>query len=168
MFRLVLRSLAILATAGLMTACSSMPEWTKPSTWYDGVTETKKAEEAKPAADSAKTEVASTPANGVLPPVDDPLAPEQPAGPRIKTANTPTEFPNLSTQTEPREASTTESQRREIRDSLVADRDKAQHTADELRGGTTPAAAPPAAAKPAAQPAPAADGEKKDEEKPSE
>jgi hypothetical protein len=164
MSRLVLRSLAILAAAGLVTACSSMPEWTKPSTWYDGVTETKKTQEAKPAADSAKAEVASTPAKEEGAPVIDPLAPEQPAGPRINAASTPTEFPNLSAQPAPREATTTESQRREIRDSLVADRDKAQHTADELRGGTTPAAPPPAAAKPAANPAPA-DGEKKDEEK---
>lgn len=166
--RLVLRSLAILAAAGLLSACSSMPEWTKPTTWYDGVTETKKPEEATPTADKAKTEVASTPKDGELPPVVDPLEPE-PTGPRIKTSDNPTEFPNLATQPAPREASTTESQRREIRDSLVADRDKAQHTADELRGGTVSAAAPPApaAATNASNPAPApVDGEKKDEEKP--
>jgi hypothetical protein len=161
---LVLRSLAILATAGLLAGCSSMPEWTKPTTWYDGVTEPQKAEEAKPAEESAKTEVASTPANGELGPVVDPLEPEK-KGPRITTSDKPTEFPNLSAQPEPRQASTTDSQRREIRDSLVADRDRAQHTADELRGGTTPAAAPPApaAAKPASNPTPV-EAEKKDEE----
>jgi len=169
MSRLVLRSLAILAAAGLLTACSSMPEWTKPTTWYDGVTDPKKPEEAKSTEDKAKTEVASVPKDGALPPVVDPLEPE-PTGPRIKTSDKPTEFPNLAAQPAPREASTTESQRREIRDSLVADRDKAQHTADELRGGTVSAAAPPApaAATNASKPAPAAtDGEKKDEEKPA-
>lgn len=156
MSRLVLRSLAILAAAGLLGACSSMPEWTKPTTWYDGVTGADKPAEATPAADSAKTEVANTTADGALPPVVDPLAPE-PTGPRIKVSGKPTEFPNLAEQPAAREASTTESQRREIRDSLVADRDRAQHTADELRGGTAPAAAPP----PPAAPKPVVEEEKK-------
>jgi hypothetical protein len=160
MSRLVLRSLAILAAAGLMTACSSMPEWTKPSTWYDGVTDAKKAEDAKPA-DSAKTEVAAT--KDAKAPVEDPLAPAK-TEPRIQASETPTEFPNLSTAPDPRQAATTDGQRREIRDSLVADRDKAQHTADELRGGTTPAAAPPAPAAP--KPA-QTDEEKKDASQPA-
>jgi len=161
MSRLVLRSLAILATAGLLGACSSMPEWTKPTTWYDGVTDAKKPAEAKPAEDTAKTEVANTSKPGALPPVVDPLEPEA-TGPRIKTADKPTVFPNMSAQPEALEASTTDSQRREIRDSLVADRDQAQHTADELRGGTAPAAAPPPpAAQKAGNPAPAAPAEEK-------
>lgn len=147
MSRLVLRSIAILATAGLLGACSSMPEWTKPTTWYDGVTGTDKPAEAKPEADSAKTDVANTTTDGTASPVVDPLAPE-PSGPRIKVSDKPTEFPNLAAQPDAREASTTDSQRREIRDSLVADRDKAQHTADDLRGGTAPAAAPPPPAAP--------------------
>ncbi len=96
--------------------------------------------------------------------MDDPLAPEK-AAPRIQTADTPTEFPNLSNAPDPRQASTTEGQRREIRDSLVADRDKAQHTADELRGGTTPAAAPPAAATPATAKPATGTGTGTDEEK---
>lgn len=147
MSRIVLRSLAVLATAGLLGACSSMPEWTKPTTWYDGVTGADQSEEAKPAADAEKTDVANTTTDGTASPVVDPLAPE-PTGPRIQVSDKPTEFPNLAAQPDAREASTTESQRREIRDSLVADRDKAQHTADELRGGTAPAAAPPPPAAP--------------------
>jgi outer membrane biosynthesis protein TonB len=144
MSRLVLRSLAVLAAAGLLGACSSMPEWTKPTTWIDGVTDSADAEKAKPEAESAKTEVAQPVSSS---PVIDPLEPE-PTGPRIKVSDKPTEFPNLAAQPDAREASTTESQRREIRDSLVADRDRAQHTADELRGGTAPAAAPPPPAAP--------------------
>jgi hypothetical protein len=162
MSRLVLRSLAILAAAGLLGACSSMPEWTKPTTWYDGVTDANKSEEAKeakPAADAEKTDVANTTTDGTASPVVDPLAPE-PTGPRIKVSEKPTEFPNLAAQPNAREASTTESQRREIRDSLVADRDQAQHTADELRGGTAPAAAPP----PPAPPKPVTDEEKPKDE----
>jgi hypothetical protein len=156
MYRLVFRAIPLVATAGLLTACSSMPEWTKPSSWYDGVTEpTEKAESAKPAeaaaapaTSGAATEVANTNPNA-LPPVEDPLAPAVVA-PRVKPTDKPTEFPDLAAQPAPREPSSTEAQKREIRDSLVADRDRAQYSADELRGGAQPAAAPPApaAAKP--------------------
>lgn len=151
MYRLSLRVVPAFAAVGLLAACSSMPEWTKPSTWYDGVTGAEKPAEnaeAKPAttepAQAEKTEVANT-AAGTLPPVEDPLAPT-PTGPRIKPTDKPTEFPNLAEQPAPREATSTEAQRREIRDSLVADRDKAQYSAEELRaGGAQPAAAPPPA-----------------------
>jgi len=147
MFRLFPRVVPVAAVTALLAGCSAMPEWTKPSTWYDGVTskkeETAKTEpaETKPAESAEKTEVAHQ-SEGALPPVDDPLAPE-PTGPRIKASEKPTEFPNLAAQQEPREALTTDAQRREIRDSLVADRDRAQYIADELRGGSQPAAAPP-------------------------
>jgi hypothetical protein len=153
MYRLVFRVIPLVATAGLLAACSSMPEWTKPSSWYDGVTEpAQKAETAKPAEQpAAKTEVANQNPNA-LPPVEDPLAPT-PAGPRIKPTDKPTEFPNIAEQPVAREPTSTEAQKREIRDSLVADRDRAQYSADELRGGAQPAAAPPAPAAP--KPAPA-------------
>jgi hypothetical protein len=157
MYRISLRVVPAVAASALLAACSSMPEWTKPSTWYDGVTGAETAEpakaESKPvAADADKTEVAKT-AEGALPPVEDPLDPTPP-GPRIKPTDKPTEFPNLAEQPAPREATSTEAQRREIRDSLVADRDKAQYSAEELRaGGAQPAAAPPPAATPVAQPA---------------
>lgn len=169
MFRLVSRVIPLAAAAGLLAACSSMPEWTKPSTWYDGVTgadeKSEQAEapakpEAAPAAD-AKTEVANQ-SSTALPPVEDPLAPT-PASPRIKPTDKPTEFPNLAEQPAPREPTSTDSQKREIRDSLVADRDRAQYSADELRGGAQPAAAPPAPAAP--KPAPAVN---KAEEKPAD
>jgi hypothetical protein len=163
MYRLVFRVFPLVATAGLLAACSSMPEWTKPSSWYDGVTEpTEKAETAKPAEETpvaktgAATEVANTNPEA-LPPVEDPLAPAV-VGPRIKPTDKPTEFPNLAAQPAPREPSSTEAQKREIRDSLVADRDRAQYSADDLRGGA-PAAAPP----PPAAPKPAADVEKTEE-----
>jgi hypothetical protein len=161
MFRSYLRLVPVAAVAALLAGCSAMPEWTKPTTWYDGVTgqgetEAAKAEtkpgEGAPAESAEKTQVAHQ-SEGALPPVEDPLAPEQ-TGPRIKPSEKPTEFPNLAGQPEPRQALTTEAQQREIRDSLVADRDRAQYSADELRGGTQPAAAPPApAAKNAANPA---------------
>lgn len=154
MYRLVFRVIPLVATAGMLAACSSMPEWTKPSSWYDGVTEpAEKAEAAKPAEAPATVPVANQSATA-LPPVEDPLAPT-PAAPRIKPTDKPTEFPDIASQPAPREPTSTEAQKREIRDSLVADRDRAQYSADELRGGGQPAAAPPAPA--AVKPAPAAE-----------
>ena len=145
MSRLVLRVLPVAAVAGLLAACSSMPEWTKPSTWYDGVTETKKAE-TQPAETAEVTKTAA-PAEGGLAPVIDPLDPESDKKkPVIQPSEKPTEFPNLAGQPAPRQPASTEAQRREIRDSLVADRDNAQHSAEELRGGTVQAAPPPSPA----------------------
>lgn len=158
-------SLAVLA-AGSLAACSSMPEWTKPSSWYDGVTapdSTQTTEAAKP--EAKPVEPAATQVSNSANPVIDPLAPE-PEKARITKSEAPAEFPNLAAQPAAREATTSESQRREIRDSLAADRDNAQYTADELRGGAQPAAAPPAAA--AAKPASKASSEKPAEEKPAE
>lgn len=167
MSALVVRvSIAVLA-AGSLAACSSMPEWTKPSTWYDGVTAPdapKTTEAAKPEAQPAQG--AATQVSNSTSPVIDPLEPE-PAQARIQPSEKPTEFPTLAAQPAAREATTSESQRREIRDSLAADRDNAQYTADELRGGSQPAAAPPAPA--AAKPASKAASEKPAEDaKPTE
>jgi hypothetical protein len=166
MYRLVFRVIPLAATAGLLVACSSMPEWTKPSSWYDGVTEqgeaAQKAETAKPAEAATKTEVANQNPNA-LPPVEDPLAPAA-VQPRIKPTDKATEFPDMAAQPAPREPTSTEAQKREIRDSLVADRDRAQYSADELRGGAQPAAAPPAPAAPKPAPAVAKPEEKSGDE----
>ena len=150
MTRLDLRMLIVAVSVGLLAGCSTMPEWTKPSTWVDGVTDA-----AKPADTAAKkpetatvVKPASAPA-AVSSDVIDPLAEEEPA-PRIQKADAPTEFPKVGSQPAARELTTTESQRREIVDGLVADRDHAKHSAEELRAGAAPAAPPPPAA-PAAQ-----------------
>jgi hypothetical protein len=150
MTRLVSRVLPLAAIVGLLAGCSSMPEWTKPSTWYDGVTEkkapTEQKGEAKPAEPKEVTQTAAS-AEGGLAPVVDPLDPEsEKKKPAIQPSAKPTEFPNLASQPAPRQPPSTDAQRREIRDSLVADRDNAQHSADELRGGTVPAAPPPSPA----------------------
>ncbi|MFM9861999.1 MAG: hypothetical protein ACKVRO_00190 [Micropepsaceae bacterium] len=147
MSRLVSRVLPAAALASLLAGCSSMPEWTKPSSWYDGVTE-QKAPVEKAETKPAEVTQTAAPAEGALGPVVDPLDPESDKKKKgtIQPSAKPTEFPNLAAQPTPRHATTTEAQAREIRDSLVADRDNAQHSADELRGGTVPAAAPPAPA----------------------
>lgn len=168
MSALVVRvSIAVLA-AGSLAACSTMPEWTKPTTWYDGATapaEAKTTEAAKPEAPKT-VDPAATKVSNSTNPVIDPLEPE-PVKPRITASEAPAEFPNLASQPAAREATTSSAQRREIRDSLAADRDNAQYTADELRGGSQPAAAPPAPADKAAA-KPAKPAETKAEDKPAE
>jgi len=155
MSRFELKLIPVAVSLGLLAGCSTMPEWTKPGTWVDGVSGTEKpAEKAdQKAAPAAETTQVAKPATAAASaendPVIDPLAPEVQQA-RIKPADAPTTFPNINTATEARQVTTTESQRRDIRDSLVADRDNAQHSAEELKGGQAPAAAPPPAAKPAA------------------
>jgi hypothetical protein len=150
MSRFELKLLPVAISFGLLAGCSTMPEWTKPGTWVDGVSGSEKpAEKAAPAAETTQVaKPATAAASAENDPVIDPLAPETQQA-RIKPADAPTTFPNINTAAEARQVTTTESQRRDIRDSLVADRDNAQHSAEELKGGQAPAAAPPPAAKPA-------------------
>ena len=162
MSRIYSRVIPVAAVMAFLAGCSTMPEWTKPTTWVDGVTEPEKSAETakqKPEATPVAKPVSASTAEAD--PVIDPLAPEV-VTPRIKPADAPTQFPNINVQPEPRQVTTTESQRREIRDGLVADRDNAQHSADELKGGQAPAAPPPAPAPVVPKPAtPTADDEKK-------
>lgn len=159
MSRLNTRAITVATIVAFLAGCSTMPEWTKPSTWVDGVTEAgKPAETAEQKPETTQVAKPVSAPTAEADPVIDPLAPEV-VQPRIKQADAPTEFPNINTQPEPRQVTTTESQRREIRDGLVADRDNAQHSADELRGGLAPAAPPPAPAPKAATTA--EDAEKK-------
>lgn len=143
-----LRIIPIALATSLLAGCSTMPEWTKPSTWVDGVTEATRAPEgdaAKPA-DAQVARPVSAPApqgSDVIDPLE-----EVAAKPRIQPADKPTAFPNIAAQPDPRQLTTTDAQRREIRDGLVADRDNARHSAEELRGGTAQAATPPAPAAP--------------------
>jgi hypothetical protein len=143
------RLMPLAVSLGFLAGCSTMPEWTKPSTWVDGVTDAGKPAEAAPAKPAA-TQVAAPASTAPAGTSDvfDPLAEVEPTA-RIQKADAPTAFPEIAAQPAARELTTTESQRREIRDALVADRDNAQYSAEELRGGAAPPAAPPAPKAPA-------------------
>jgi len=167
MLRLLPRAFAMAGLAALLSACSSAPDWTKPGTWIDTAAggsaesgpDAKTAAPPPPSAGDRPTvpatqTVGNTTADETSQPVENPLDPAS-AKPKPKVlpsqqaAGQPTQFPNLANQPDAQTVGTTESQRREIRDSLVADRDKAQHSADVLRGGTATPAAPPTPAAPA-------------------
>jgi hypothetical protein len=154
MLRLLPRALALASVAALLGACSSL-DASKPGSWIDtiagGGSETNGEAKTAPPPPSAGDKPTLPPATATTATgtqsaeVKTPLPSEKAAGSK------PTEYPNLANQPDLQTPGTTETQRREIHDGLIADRDQAQHSADVLRGGTEkPAPAPaPAAAKPA-------------------
>ncbi|MBI1239372.1 MAG: hypothetical protein GC199_08510 [Alphaproteobacteria bacterium] len=68
------------------------------------------------------------------------------------------EYPNLSNVPERPVEGMTSGERREIEDSLIADREQARHSGEALRGGQDTPAPPPAPSTPGT-PAPAAEGD---------
>ena len=169
MRRLLPRAFALASVAALVSACSSL-DASKPGSWIDTI-----AGGGSPTSDEDKSTVPPPPTAGDKPP---PVAsttpqtaassagttssssdqPKPSAMPSEKAAGEPVDYPNLSARPDLQTPGTTESQRREIRDSLVSDRDQAQHSADVLRGGTEKAAAPPPPAPPKPADAKPADG----------
>jgi outer membrane protein OmpA-like peptidoglycan-associated protein len=65
-----------------------------------------------------------------------------------QTADANTQTPDLSTIPDKPQAPSTSDEQKQVADSLASDRSKAQYSADALRGGTEPAAAPPPAEAP--------------------
>ena len=161
MLRLLPRALALATTAALLSACSSL-DLSKPGSWIDtvagGGTETGGEAKTAPPPPSAGDKPTVPPATqtasdqttqGADASATPASAKAKPSLPSEQASAQPTEFPNLANQPDVQTPGTTESQRRDLRDSLVADRDKAQHSAEVLRGGTETPAAPPPPAKPA-------------------
>jgi len=160
MRRLLPRALALASVAALLSACSSL-DAKNPGSWIDtiagGSSETPAEDKTAPPPPSAGDKppvTASTtqsPAGSAGTTSSSSDQPKPSALPTEKAAGTPVDYPNLSAQPPLQTSGSTESQRREIRDSLVQDREEAQHSADTLRGGTAAPAAPPppASAKPA-------------------
>jgi len=158
MRRLLPRALALATVAGLVSACSSL-DASKPGSWIDtiagGGSETNAEAKTAPPPPSAgdkpppvttatTTQTASSTAGTTN------ASSSSKPGSSDKTDSQATDYPNLGAQHDLQTPGTTDSQRREIRDSLISDRDQAQHSAEVLRGGTEKPAAPPppAAAKP--------------------
>lgn len=169
MRRLLPRALALASVAALLSACSSI-DAKNPGSWIDtiagGSTETPAEDKTappppsagdKPPVTASSTQSAASTAGATSASSDQP---KPSALPTERAAGTAVDYPNLNNQPDLQTPGTTESQRREIRDSLVQDRDEAQHSADTLRGGTEKAAPPPppASTKPADADAKPAEG----------
>jgi hypothetical protein len=161
MRRLLPRALALASVAALLGACSTL-DASKPGSWIDtiagGGSETGgEAKTAPPppsagdkppvtsATSATTTRTASSTAGTTSSTSDQP----KPSALPSEKADGAVDYPNLNNQPDLQTSGTTDSQRREIRDSLVQDREEAQHSADVLRGGTEKPAAPPPAAPPA-------------------
>ncbi len=161
MYRLLPRAFALVSTAALLSACSST-DLSKPGTWLDSMaggsaatsSDAKNNVPPPPSAGDKPTvpaETASSTSTGQQASVDPKAKPKALPSAQAATSQS-TEYPNLANQPDAQTPGTTESQRREIRDGLIADRDRAQHSGEVLRGGTDKPAAPPAPA-PVAKPA---------------
>ena len=106
----VLKSCILVALAFALEACSTMPTWTKPSTWYDSVTGDPVAVD-KAAQEQDKKAAAAAPVG------DFPLLSQTPTAPVV---------------------STTPAQRKEIRDSLAVDRDRTNASVQAVKAIETP------------------------------
>lgn len=101
----------IVLAGGCLTACSSMPSWTKPSVWYDQITADPLAVEKAAAEDAARA-----------------ARPPEPEA----------EFPSLANSPSVPQAGLTAAQQREVRDSLAADRSAAKAAVDAVKRVETP------------------------------
>lgn len=100
-----------LLAGGTLSACSSMPTWTKPSVWYDQVTGDPQAVDKAAAEDAAKA---------------------------AKPKEAEPDFPNLANTPSVPAAGLTAAQQREVRDSLAADRDRTKAAVDQVKQVETP------------------------------
>ena len=108
------RQLAALALAFVLAGCAQTPDWVNPVTWVDGVFD-KDADQA-------------------------PSAPKTAA----ETPGADKTYPKLGETQAPAKTATTAEARQKLADSLVADRDNAKYTDQNLRAGDQrPTAAPP-------------------------
>ena len=143
-------ALAMTALALILSGCSATPEWARPVSWYNDVMS---GLGGKPTSDDGTDPTATAEA----PP------PEGAAAGAAETAMpTPVEpapgFPNLATVPDRPLPPVTSADRAEVSEALAADRNNANYTDEQLRGGAEVAAAPPRTTKPAvvAAPTPAA------------
>jgi outer membrane protein OmpA-like peptidoglycan-associated protein len=131
--RVVLPWLAVSA-AFLLAACSDTPDWANPVEWYHGATSVFDDDTPAPATNEAAQEIAKTPVPGQ----------DQP-------------FPTLGTVPERPKSVTPANERKQITDSLVADRTNAKYVDEPTpaRPATLPGAEVTAAPRPPVTSAPA-------------
>src|SRR5258706_14543566 len=139
MRRLLPRAFALASVAALLSACSPL-DASKPGSWIDtiagGGSETgggAKTAPPPPSAGDTPPVPATTPRTAASTAGTTSASSDQPKPsslPNEQAAGAPTEYPNLANRPDLQTPGTTESQRKEIRDSLVSDRDQAQHSAD--------------------------------------
>lgn len=131
--KLFIRLGAVLVLAFGASACSSVPDWVDPTTWIGGDNSQASAPPPAQTADNGNGQASTDNGNG--------------------------QTPDLSTIPEKPEAPSNADEQKAVSDSLAADRSQAQYSADALKGGTEPSAAPPPAAGPTDQSEEVAAGE---------
>ena len=140
-------TLAMTGLALVLAGCSATPEWARPTTWYSdamaglgGKPVSEENTDPAAAADAPLPEGtaadASAAAEATMP---KPVEPEP-------------GFPNLASVPDRPVAPVTSEERADVTEALAADRNNANYTDEQLRGGTEAAAAPPRPTQPVAQP----------------
>jgi outer membrane protein OmpA-like peptidoglycan-associated protein len=123
------RALACATALGLsLTACSTMPDWANPVSWYDSVTSGNS--DAPPKSSRATA------------PADAPAASSDRQASSTDQGASGQGFPSLRAVPEKAPETTTAEERRGIVEGLVADRSGARYTDELLRAGGTPAPKP--------------------------
>jgi outer membrane protein OmpA-like peptidoglycan-associated protein len=125
--KMVWRLSALLMTGAALSACSSVPDWVDPTTWVGGSSDTQTAtSDSQAGTDQGTTGAAGSQGQTV--------------------AEASDQYPALADVPGKAPPSTSTDEQRQVAGGLVADRTQAQYSAEALRGGTEPAAAPPGAA----------------------
>jgi len=141
-------TLAMTGLALVLAGCSATPEWARPTTWYS---DAMAGLGGKPTSD-----VGGDPAAAADAPLPEDMAADASAS-ADATLPDPVEpdpgFPNLASVPDRPVAPVTSEERADVTDALAADRNNANYTDEQLRGGAEAAAAPPRPTQPVALPA---------------
>ena len=140
-------TLAMTGLALVLAGCSATPEWARPTTWYN---DAMSGLGGKPTTDEGADPSAA--AEAPLP--DDGLGTAAPPADTSMPAPVEPEpgFPNLATVPDRPLAPVTSEERADVTEALAADRNNANYTDEQLRGGLETAAAPPRPTQPVAPP----------------
>ena len=118
MTKSLVRVAALLAVAGALSACSSVPTWVDPTTWIGGDDNTTATNQNAGDQNTANQDQQANNANNA-------------------------QYPDLANMPQRPAAPSTPDAQKEVADALVADRNHNQYAGDQLRAGTEAAAAPP-------------------------
>jgi outer membrane protein OmpA-like peptidoglycan-associated protein len=122
--KVVWRLSAVLMMSAALSACSSVPDWVNPGTWIGS----SDSQSASSGADAGSDQAGATGSQGQT------------------VAEASDQYPALADTPDKAPPSTSTDEQKQVAGALVADRTQAQYSAEALRAGTEPAAAPPGAA----------------------
>ena len=132
--KLLVRVVAPILFAAVLSACSAVPDWVDPTTWFGGDSQASSDQSSDAGAGTDQTAGAGA---------------EQSTATGKEAASAQSapsdQTPDIAAIPPRPAAPSTADEQKQVADSLAADRAQAHYSADALRGGTEAAAAPPPA-----------------------